>query len=668
MKEFDAGAPSRDYQRYKRLLNASGFGFWEWSPADNSVLLSGKFWQKLGYPIDLYCRIPQVEQLEPNIHKDDWNDLLRQSAQVLADGSVLELKLRVKTAAGDYEWIGLEGEILRHHDRQIEFVSGIATDISLQQSVEQQLSDSEERYVRIIDSTSDGVWEWSNTSGEGFHFSDRCWQQLGYDDHDDAYLSGRSRLDVWRESIHDEDRLLFDNAVIEHLRDDKPFDIEYRVLSKKGQWRWIRARGQARRDSAGQAVRMSGTNMDITDLKDAEQRVLQAKDMAEHANRAKSEFLSRMSHELRTPLNAILGYCQLFGIDDAISMDQQQNIGEISKAGEHLLQLINDVLDLAKVEAGQMTLSVEPVLASRAVEEAVNWMQSSADAQGIKLHMHDSDWEEVYVLADSMRLKQVLLNLISNAVKYNRTNGRVDVELVREDGASDTGELGSLCFEVRDTGTGISKAHQRHMFEPFNRLGAEEKGIEGSGVGLLITQHLIQMMGGELKFDSQEGVGSSFRVSLPITQAWSSEVSSRSGRPVDYGVQLEFSTHCRVLYVEDNPSNIRLMQEVFNRYPQLHLSVAEEPLGGIFKARTECPDVIILDINLPRLDGFEVLSVLRADETTGSIPVLALSANAMPHDIARGESAGFDHYLTKPLQIECLLDALNDVVGVREVV
>ncbi len=605
--------------------------------------------------------------MAPKIHTDDWNHLLRQSAKVLADGSVLELKLRIKTATGDYLWIGLEGEISRRQDQQIELVSGIATDIGVQQSVEQQLSDSEERYVRIIGSTSDGVWEWSNTAGEGFHFSDRCWQQLGYDDHDDAYLSGRSRLEVWRESIHENDRSLFDRAVIDHLRDDKPFDIEYRVRSKKGSWRWIRARGQARRNAAGQAVRMSGTNMDITDLKDAEQRVVQARDMAEQANRAKSEFLSRMSHELRTPLNAILGYCQLFGIDDAISVDQQQNIGEISKAGEHLLQLINDVLDLAKVEAGQMTLSVEPVLARRAVEEAVNWMQSTADDRGISLAMNCGDWDDVYVSADSMRLKQVLLNLISNAVKYNRANGAVDVGFVRTESGVDGGaESGHLCIEVRDTGQGISVAHQRHMFEPFNRLGAEDRGIEGSGVGLLITQHLVHMMGGELDFDSQEGVGSSFRVSLPITQAWRSEVSSGRGRSVSSQVQLAFSTNCRILYVEDNPSNIRLMQEVFSRYPQLQLSVAEEPLGGIFKARTECPDVIILDINLPRLDGFEVLSVLKSDPVTNAIPVMALSANAMPHDIARGESAGFDHYLTKPLQIECLLDALNDLVGASE--
>ncbi len=666
MKEFDAGAQSRDYQRYKRLLNATGFGFWEWSPADNSVLLSGRFWQQLGYPMELYSRIPQIESLAPNIHTDDWNHLLRQSAKVLANGSVLELKLRIKTVAGDYLWVGLEGEISRRQDQQIELVSGIATDIGVQQSVEQQLSDSEERYVRIIGSTSDGVWEWSNTAGEGFHFSDRCWQQLGYDDHDDAYLSGRSRLEVWRESIHEDDRSLFDRALIDHLRDDKTFDIEYRVRSKKGSWRWIRARGQARRDAEGQAVRMSGTNMDITDLKDAEQRVVQAKELAEQANRAKSEFLSRMSHELRTPLNAILGYCQLFGIDAAISAEQQQNIGEISKAGEHLLQLINDVLDLAKVEAGQMTLSVEPVLARRAVEEAVNWMQSTADARGISLAMNFGEWDDVYVSADSMRLKQVLLNLISNAVKYNRTNGSVDVRFMRTEDAVDGAELGCLCIEVRDTGQGISVAHQRHMFEPFNRLGAEDRGIEGSGVGLLITQHLVHMMGGKLDFDSQESVGSSFRVSLPITQAWRSEMTSARSRSVGAEVQLEFSTNCRILYVEDNPSNIRLMKEVFSRYPQLQLSIAEEPLGGIFKARTECPDVIILDINLPRLDGFEVLSVLKSDPATNAIPVIALSANAMPHDIARGESAGFDHYLTKPLQIECLLDALNDLVGAGE--
>ena len=653
MNDLLAARDSRDYQRYKRLLRAKGFGFWEWSPADNSVLLSGDFWQNLGYPVETYFRVPSVERLALVLHPDDWINLLRQTTSVLEAGTVLELKVRVRKADEGYQRIGLEGEITRRHDNHIDYVSGVATDITFQQEIEQQLLDSEERYSRIIDSTSDGVWEWSMDSGEGgFHFSDRCWQQLGYDDHDDAYLSGRNRLEVWRESIYESDRVLFDRAVVDHLKNDTPYDIEYRVASKSGGWRWIRARGQASRNSAGIAVRMSGTNMDVTDLKRAEQGVVQAKDQAEQANRAKSEFLSRMSHELRTPLNAILGYCQVFKLDGGLSLPQRRNVGEISKAGEHLLQLINDVLDLAKVEAGQMTLSVEPVLVRRAVEEAMTWMRSAAEARGLLLTLELGECDDIYVMADAVRLKQVLLNLISNAVKYNRENGNIDVSF------SQAGS-GLLCVEVQDTGEGISERRQRHMFEPFNRLGAEDSGVEGSGVGLLITRHLVEMMGGELEFTSREGEGSSFRVLLPQTSAWSSPVAARAQASPVSACELMISEPCRVLYIEDNPSNIRLMREVFSRYPLLSLSVSDEPFGGIFKARTERPQLIILDINLPRLDGFEALSVLREDRLTSDIPVIALSANAMEHDIARGVEAGFDDYLTKPLELERLIEVIN---------
>lgn len=656
MNELSSEYRDSDYQRYKRLLKAKGFGFWEWSPADNSVLLSGEFWKALGHPIETYCRIASVETLAKWVQPDDWGNLLRQTVSVLESNDVLELKVRVLKSDGQYLWVGLEGKVTRGLDQQVEFVSGIASDISFQQEVEQQLIDSDERYARIIDSTSDGVWEWSADSADGgFHFSDRCWQHLGYDDHDDAYLSGRNRLQVWRESIFESDRERFHKSLVGHLKNDTPYDIEYRVASKAGDWRWIRARGQATRNSEGVAIRMSGTNMDVTDLKRAEQGVLQAKNQAEQANQAKSEFLSRMSHELRTPLNAILGYCQVFTMDGGLQPRQINNVAEISKAGEHLLQLINDVLDLAKVEAGQMTLSVEPVLARRAVEEAVAWMGAAAEARGLSFTLSFGEQIDSYVMADAVRLKQVLLNLISNAIKYNRDHGLIRVSF------SEVAQ-GRLCIDVEDTGEGISEHRQRHMFEPFNRLGAEDSGIEGSGVGLLITRHLVEMMGGELEFTSREGEGSSFRVLLPQTSAWSSAVGSSAVTSSAGSSELAISQSCRVLYIEDNPSNIRLMNEVFERYPQISLQVSEEPFSGIFRARTEQPQLIILDINLPRLDGFEALSVLKDDSLTKNIPVIALSANAMPHDIARGVEAGFDDYLTKPLELDRLIEAINRLI------
>lgn len=642
--------------RFQRIFASSGYGFWEWNLETQHIEWSGGFWERLGYSHEEAQNINAPEKVLMCMHPDDRAYAIEAGRQHLRTGCPLEVSYRIRSKSGEYIWTQVRADSIRDENGRVTIMSGVNFDITEIKKVEAALRESEARQVRIIQASSDGIWEWYAEHG-GFHFSHRCWELLGYQDLDDVLTEGEDRLAVWRRHIFPQDLAIFDNALIEHMAGRAPFDVEYRLVSVQGEIRWIRARGRAVFNDQGKPIMMSGSNMDITAIKRAEERVIQAKEQAEQANRAKSEFLSSMSHELRTPLNAILGYTQLFEYDGNLKPHQVENIREIRKAGNHLLQLINDVLDLAKIESGNMTLSLEPVLVPRLIAECFTLVQPQADAKGIRLSTSLADFGNAYMIADNVRAKQVLLNLLSNAIKYNRMGGEVTVQLAMLDGDR-------LRISVQDTGRGIPLQRQHEMFQPFNRLCAENSNIEGSGVGLIITKQLVEMMNGQLDYVSAEGVGSTFWVDMPVATEWVADAAAIQAISDNYApALLKVHRECRVLYVEDNPTNVRLMQQVVGRYPQLSLEVAEEAFLGIYKARCLLPDLIILDINLPGMDGYEVLAVLKNDPVTAAIPVIGLSANAMPYDIERGRKAGFIDYLTKPVDISRLIDLFSTILG-----
>ncbi|MEN0036208.1 MAG: PAS domain-containing protein [Cellvibrio sp.] len=641
--------------RFQRIFNGSGYGFWEWDLQTQHIEWSGGFWERLGYGPEDAESISDSSKVLTFMHPDDREFAIEATRQHLRSGKPLDVSYRIRTKHGDYIWTQVRADSLRDEHGHAMIMSGVNFDITEIKKVEAALRESEARQVRIIQASSDGIWEWYADRG-GFHFSHRCWELLGYDDLDDVLTEGEDRLKIWRKHIYPQDLSKFDSALVEHMAGRSPFDVEYRLISTQGDIRWIRGRGRAVFNEKGQPIMMSGSNMDITEVKRAEERVIQSKELAEKANRAKSEFLSSMSHELRTPLNAILGYTQLFEYDGNLKSQQVENVREIRKAGEHLLQLINDVLDLAKIESGNMTVSLEPVLVSRLITECFTLVQPQADAKGIRLSSSLAEFSNTYVIADHVRFKQALLNLLSNAVKYNHVGGEVEVKLVAQ-----PGQL--LRISVRDTGRGIPLQRQGEVFQPFNRLSAENTSIEGSGVGLVITKQLVEMMHGRLDFTSTEGIGTTFWIDFPMATEWNTDSIARHTSNKDYTpAVLNVQRNCKVLYVEDNPTNIRLLQQIFARYPQLDLEIAEEAFLGIYKARSLRPDLIILDINLPGMDGYDVLGVLKNDPDTREIPVVGLSANAMPYDVERGRKAGFFDYLTKPVDIHRLIDVFNKLL------
>ena len=405
---------------------------------------------------------------------------------------------------------------------------------------------------------------------------------------------------------------------------------------------------------------------DVTERKRNEQALQEtntelasAKSAAEEANLAKSDFLSSMSHELRSPLNAILGFAQLMELASPLPTDsQKESIAQILQAGWHLLKLINEILDLSVIESGKVSLSTESVSLAEVMSECQAMMEPQAQQLGIGMTFPRFD-NPFFVSADRTRLKQIVINLLSNAIKYNKEQGTVVVDCA-------TSAPGLTRISVKDSGAGLSPEKLAQLFQPFNRLGQEAGGVAGTGIGLVVTKRLAELMGGVLGVESTAGEGSVFWCELISCAAPELVVESGEAATVDRPPVPAGARPRTLLYVEDNPANMKLVEQLIARRPDMRLLTAVNGTLGIEVARTAQPTVILMDINLPGISGVEALKVLRGDPATAHIPVVALSANAMPRDIEMGLDAGFFRYLTKPIKIKEFMDTLNTALEFAE--
>ncbi len=409
----------------------------------------------------------------------------------------------------------------------------------------------------------------------------------------------------------------------------------------------------ALRDEAEAIIGYLLIGTDNSSRKRAEAKVNEAMAAAEKANRAKTDFLSAMSHELRTPLNAILGFAQLMETGSPLpTAPQKRNLDQILKAGWYLLELINEILDLALIESGKVTLSREPVSLAEVMLECRAMIEPQAQQRGVAMAFPRFD-VPCFIDADRTRLKQVLINLLFNAVKYNKPGGTVSVECALAAPAS-------IRISVRDTGEGLAPGQLAQLFQPFNRLGREAGGEEGTGIGLVVTQRLVGLMGGAIGVESTVGSGSVFWVELGVADA-PQLAALPPGRSAS-AVRTPSTDAAQVrtlLYVEDNPANLELVEQLVARRSDLRLLSAAQADLGIEYARVYGPELILMDINLPGISGIEAMGILRADPSTAHIPIIALSANAVPRDIEAGLEAGFFDYLTKPINVAQFMNALD---------
>ena len=587
-------------------------------------------------------------------HPDDVASTQAQMRRLLAGGmATFTLEKRYIHKAGHPVWVSLTASLLRDPAGQAQYYIGAIEDISEKKATLAEL-DRQQRFIeRLTHVMPNTLHVFSLAEQRNLWVNRHLGATLGYSVQEIARMGqGFLRLvlhpdDVAPMAAHfDSVVATFDNEVLE---------FDYRVRDHAGEWRWLRHSDTVfRRDPEGRALELVGTATDVTDRKRIAVDLSAALAAAEAATRAKSDFLSSMSHELRSPLNTMLGFAQLIESGTPPPTPrQQESVDEILKAGWYLLELINEILDLTLIESGRLAFSLEPVSLAEVLSHCQSMVELQAQQDGIRLSFPQLD-DACMVNVDRTRVKQIFINLLSNAIKYNRPGGTVSVSCAVQDESR-------IRISFEDTGAGLTPDQLDHLFEPFERLGQETGLIEGTGIGLVVSKRLVELMGGHIGVQSSVGLGSVFWVDLVTTGAFR-PAHAEPGAPAVTGPRpapapgTQLST---VLCVEDNPANMMLMQRILARRTDLRLLLTSEGSHGLELARATRPDVILMDINLPGISGLELLKLLSEDAATAHIPVIAISANALRHDVENGLRAGFFRFLTKPIKIDLFMEALD---------
>ena len=592
-------------------------------------------------PPDLRTYLVQhVHQADRAMVTDNLKLLLQR------DEGLLDMDLRIVGPDGRVRRLATRSSISGSAGQR--YLHGVMLDVTERYATEERLRQATERAALAARGAGIGTWESTPEAGTGW-WDEQMFKLRGFNRPPD--LVATADMMAW---LHPADREPYARQLRAALQDDAPTNTEFRVVWPDGTVRWLASRSAPVRDEAGQTVRRIGINWDITDARNAA-AARQERLLAQRESQAKSRFLARISHELRTPLNAVLGFSQLLLAETPPGSAPdpttwRRRVEHVQASGEHLLALIDDVLELSSLQSGELPLSLQPVALAPLVHTSLPLVELLAQAHGVSLVLGTLDG---WALADPARLRQVLLNLLSNGIKYNRPGGRVTVS------AEPSGPW--LLLRVEDTGRGLTDDQLQHLFEPFNRLGLEREGIAGTGIGLAIVQASVQHMGGTVQVSSTPGVGSAFELCLQRSAA-------PRARPAGFAEgaalpPLPLPRGKRLLYIEDNELNLLIVSELVKQRPDLTLFSAPDGASGLALARDEQPVLILLDMQLPDMDGHEVLRRLRADPATSAIRCIALSANAMPDDILRARESGVEDYWTKPLDLSAFLRSLDALFG-----
>ncbi len=420
-------------------------------------------------------------------------------------------------------------------------------------------------------------------------------------------------------------------------------------LRKDGSEFWVSASIAAFFSETDKIISYIAVEQDISDKKQTEYNLIQEKEQAEHASNTKSEFLASMSHELRTPLNAIIGFSQLAELDQDLNDQQKRNSTEIYNAGKHLLSLINDILDLSAIESGRVKLNIQQIKYATIINECYTLIYPLAMEKKITLDVSNYICG-CEVTADYLRLKQVIINLLSNAVKYTAVSGNIKLKC-------DSSMKNNIIISISDNGKGISDENLINLFEPFNRLGMENSSIQGTGIGLVISKKLIKMMDGEIKVKSVLGQGSTFSIILPKSNEPQHSIAKKP--PLTLSLDKQQSQRINIFYIEDNPVNLRLMKDIIDHYKHWKLFYSETAEEGIERIKKDKPDILLIDINLPGMNGIEACQVIKANEQLKHIPIIAVSAVATKANIKNAIDVGFIDYITKPIDVAKLIQTIN---------
>ncbi len=577
-----------------------------------------------------------------SIHPDDLAGIRAYTDEVLKRGGELSYEHRVCRQGGAVRWIAARGRVVvEEEDGTPANIVGTVQDVTELREAEAALREERERLAEAQRVARMGDFVWDLTS-EALQVSEELVRLLGIEGVSALRPEHYLRL-VPREERHELieafQRSAGSRVALEH---------DHRFRRPDGDILWLNVRGEVALDPDGNPCRVKGTVQDVTAQRAAE-LALRARDEAERASAAKSEFLSRMSHELRTPLNAILGFGQLLELDE-LEEEAADNVAHILRAGRHLLALINEILELSRIEAGVIRVELEPVSVPPVVGEILELLGPLAADRGIALGMGDAV-ADACALADPQRLKQILLNVISNAIHYNREGGSVSVAVFEDEALVSIG--------VQDTGPGIAEHELVRLFSPFERLGAEDGDVVGSGLGLAVSRSLAEAMGGSIAVHSTAGEGATFTITLPrspSSPAHEAEEAAADARVVGSGAR-------RVLCVEDNPSNLRLVERVLARRNDIAVTGTQTADAALQALGQWVPDLVLLDLDLPDRPGSEVLDALRRDPATAAVPVVVLSADALPEHVARISEAGASAYLTKPLDVQALLRTVDEMLA-----